>query len=407
MICEDEGITALRLRASLEKLGFTVIGDARDGEEAVAKAARLQPDAILMDINMPRLDGIEATRRIMERCPAPVIMLTAHGDTELVQRALSAGAFGYLVKPVVDEQLRPAISVAWVRFTESVHHRQAALESHKASLREHRLAEKARQLADDAQRLALDLRAQLRQERDVARALAESFLCPTPRLPGYDVASRYEPASEAALVGGDYFDFIDLGERRIGIVMGDVCGKGLAAARFTAMARYMLRAYTTEDPSPARAVERLNRALYERMSEECVFVTLVYGVLELETGRFTYANAGHPCPVLFAPGRAGCQELDVTGCVLAVLPDAPYEERTVTLPEGGVLALFTDGVSEARRGSEMLGTSGVLEVVARNAAGKAGTIASAIFERARSMAGGELKDDVAIIVVRRSPEREE
>lgn len=413
LICEDEGLTALRLRASLEALGFTVVGDARDGDEAVAKAARLRPDAILMDVNMPRLDGIEATRRIMEAYPTAIVMLTAHGDTELVQRALNAGAFGYLIKPVVDEQLRPAISVAWVRFTESVRQRQAALQSREASLREQELAEKARRRAEDARHLAVELRAQLRQERDVARALAESFLCPTPRLPGFDIASRYEPAHEAALVGGDYFDFIDLGQGRVGIVMGDVCGKGLAAASFTAMARYMLRAYAAEDPAPARTVERLNRALWERMSEECAFVTLVYGVLDLESGRFTYANAGHPPPVFCAPGSRCGEDLEPGnreaggGCVLALLPDFPYEERTATIPEGGVLALFTDGVTEARSGSEMLGVSGVRKVVARSLGADSETVASAILAEARSAAGGELKDDVAIIVVRRDGKQEE
>src|SRR5689334_6351943 len=92
LICEDEGLTALRLRTSLEALGFTVVGDARDGKEAVEKAAALKPDAILMDVRMPELDGIEAARRIMETCPTAIVMLTAHSDQELIQRALDAGA---------------------------------------------------------------------------------------------------------------------------------------------------------------------------------------------------------------------------------------------------------------------------------------------------------------------------
>jgi response regulator NasT len=100
LVCEDEGLTALRLRKVLMGLGYEVVGQARDGEEAVYLAERLRPDIILMDVHMPELDGIEAMRRIMRECPTTVVMLTAYSDRDLVQRALSAGASGYLVKPV-------------------------------------------------------------------------------------------------------------------------------------------------------------------------------------------------------------------------------------------------------------------------------------------------------------------
>ena len=138
---------------------------------------------------MPRLDGIEATRRIIENSPTAVIMLTAYSDRELVQRALAAGASGYLVKPVVEGQLQSAITVARARFWE------------------------------------------LQQEREVAYSLAKSFIGEPPPLPGFQVAWRYEPAFEAARVGGDFFDFIELGSDRCGIVLGDVCGKGLRRPR--------------------------------------------------------------------------------------------------------------------------------------------------------------------------------
>src|SRR5207302_8836631 len=100
-----------------------------------------------------------------------------------------------------------------------------------------------------------------------------------------------------AQVGGDYYDFIELGEGRLGVVMGDVCGKGVTAAVFTAMAKYMLRAYAVEDPSPAAVISRLNRSLYNQMSEDCMFVTMVYGVLDTGTGDFTYGRPGPPPPL--------------------------------------------------------------------------------------------------------------
>lgn len=116
LVCEDEGLTALRLQKSLQALGFLVAGEARDGEEAVSRAVQLRPDVILMDIRMPRCDGIAAVERIMAEAPTTIVMVTAFSENELVQRALEAGASGYLVKPVTDEQLQPAIAVALSRF---------------------------------------------------------------------------------------------------------------------------------------------------------------------------------------------------------------------------------------------------------------------------------------------------
>lgn len=118
LICEDEGLTALRLRNTLTRLGYRVVGEARDGEEAVQMAARLEPNAILMDIQMPGLDGISATETIMQRRPTAIVMLTAYSERELVEAALRAGASGYLVKPVSDDQIEPALEVALNRFSE-------------------------------------------------------------------------------------------------------------------------------------------------------------------------------------------------------------------------------------------------------------------------------------------------
>lgn len=118
LVCEDEGLIALRLQKSLTKLGYQVVGEARDGEEAVAQAALLQPDAILMDIRMPKLDGIAATELIMAQRPTAIVMITAYSERELVDAALRAGASGYLVKPVSDEQIQPALEVALGRFGE-------------------------------------------------------------------------------------------------------------------------------------------------------------------------------------------------------------------------------------------------------------------------------------------------
>jgi response regulator NasT len=116
LICEDEGLTSLRLRATLTRFGYEVVGCAANGAEVIAAAAELRPDLILMDIEMPCLDGISATRKIMTESPTAVLMLSAYNETEVVQSALAAGASGYVVKPVTDDQLKPALSAALDRF---------------------------------------------------------------------------------------------------------------------------------------------------------------------------------------------------------------------------------------------------------------------------------------------------
>ena len=118
LIGEDESVAAEGLRAKLERLGHSVVGIGHDGRDAVAKAESLTPDLILLDIKMPRLDGLEATREIMAHRPVPIILVTAHSDPDLIQRAMEAGVMGYLVKPVALKELGPAIALALSRFAD-------------------------------------------------------------------------------------------------------------------------------------------------------------------------------------------------------------------------------------------------------------------------------------------------
>ena len=112
LIAEDETIIRMDLRSLLEGAGFEVCAEAKDGEEAVALARSEQPDLAVLDVKMPRLDGIEAAKRILDERPIPIVMVTAYGERELVARAVEAGVFGYLVKPFRETDLLPAIETA-------------------------------------------------------------------------------------------------------------------------------------------------------------------------------------------------------------------------------------------------------------------------------------------------------
>ena len=126
LIAEDETIIRLDLRELLERAGLDVCAEAKDGLEAVELARSEQPDVAVLDVKMPRLDGIEAARRILDERPIPIVMLTAYGQDELVARAVEAGVFGYLVKPFREGDLLPAIRTARARHEELVTLREEA-----------------------------------------------------------------------------------------------------------------------------------------------------------------------------------------------------------------------------------------------------------------------------------------
>jgi two-component system, response regulator PdtaR len=145
LVAEDETIIRLDLKETLERAGFEVCGEARDGEEAVELAREAKPDLAVLDVKMPRLDGIEAARRILAERPIPIVMLTAYGHDELVARAVETGVFAYLVKPFRESDLLPAIQTAKARYAELETLREEA-ESLAEALATRKLVERAKGL---------------------------------------------------------------------------------------------------------------------------------------------------------------------------------------------------------------------------------------------------------------------
>jgi two-component system, response regulator PdtaR len=152
LIAEDETIIRLDLKELLERAGFEVCAEARDGAEAVELARSEEPDVAVLDVKMPRLDGIEAARRILDERPIPIVMLTAYGQDELVSRAVEAGVFGYLVKPFREQDLVPAIRAARARHEELAAVREEA-ESLSEALAARKLIERAKGLLMEREKL--------------------------------------------------------------------------------------------------------------------------------------------------------------------------------------------------------------------------------------------------------------
>jgi AmiR/NasT family two-component response regulator len=168
LVAEDETIIRLDLRELLERAGFEVCAEARDGEEAVELARSEQPDLAIMDVKMPRVDGIEAARRILDDRPIPIVMLTAYGQEELVSRAVEAGVFGYLVKPFREQDLLPAIQAARARHAELQEVREEA-ESLAEALAARKVIERAKGLLMEKEKLSeQDAFARLRRASQVS-----------------------------------------------------------------------------------------------------------------------------------------------------------------------------------------------------------------------------------------------
>ena len=180
LIAEDETIIRLDLRDLLERAGFEVCGEAKDGEEAIALARSEEPELAIMDVKMPRLDGIDAARRILDERPIPIVMLTAYGQEELVSRAVEAGVFGYLVKPFREQDLLPAITAARARHEELQALREEA-ESLTEALAARKVIERAKGLLMEREKLSeQDAFARLRKASQASgrplRVIAEAVV---------------------------------------------------------------------------------------------------------------------------------------------------------------------------------------------------------------------------------------
>jgi len=282
----------------------------------------------------------------------------------------------------------------------------ATYDAHKATERERG----ARQREEEARRRERATFHALERVQNLSLALSRAILPKVPPLIAggrVALAARYEPAEQEIQIGGDFYDILTLDEggTRFGLVIGDVAGHGVEAAAQTALVTTTLRACAFDsEEGPAGVLARTARTLENQLTS---FVSLFYGVYDVEAGEMTYANAGHEPPILSAP-TGGPQALKPTGPVLGIgIGQATFGERRVEVRPGQTLVLMTDGLTEVRRtGGEMLDWEGLAAIVTRQAAATsdAGCIADGILDEVRAYgARTRLVDDVALLVARVLP----
>jgi serine phosphatase RsbU (regulator of sigma subunit)/anti-sigma regulatory factor (Ser/Thr protein kinase) len=233
------------------------------------------------------------------------------------------------------------------------------------------------------------------QEMRVAQLIQQNFLPKElPAKAGWDVNAFYRPARE---VGGDFYDFIDLPDGRLGIVVGDVTDKGVPAALVMASTRSVLRSAAQRLIEPGRVLERVNEQISQDMPPN-MFVTCLYGVLEPASGRFRFANAGHNLPCIQVEG--GAVEVRATGMPLGLLPGMVYEETETVVEPGRTLLLYSDAIPEAHAPDrEMFGFPRLVGIT-----GRAGddVIDTLLTELSRFTGPGwEQEDDITIVSLTR------
>jgi len=254
--------------------------------------------------------------------------------------------------------------------------------------------ENARLHEQERQKIAMEK--DLLAAREVQMMLIPKRL---PEVPGFQFAATTIPARE---VGGDLYDFIARDEHQLAICLGDVSGKGLAASLLMANVQATLRDQALAAASPAECVRRSNRLLHESTGQE-KFVTLFYAVLDTLTGRLSYCNAGHERPFLVA-ANGDTRRLDAGGIVLGIVGEFPFEEGTVPFGTGELLAVFSDGISEAvNRKDDQFGEQRILAVLREHRSLPAAEILERLIAAVREHAAGAPQaDDITLVIVKRN-----
>lgn len=255
--------------------------------------------------------------------------------------------------------------------------------------------------------LALDNAVLYRERDEIASTLQRRLLPPTlPDVPGVEVAARYVPAGQRELVGGDFYDLFRVGENEWFLLVGDVCGKGAAAAAVTAVVRQSIRACALKGDGPAEALRSVNELL--RLDDE-TFTTACVAELwsDAEGVRLVLAAAGHPLPLL-ADAAGQVQTVGEPGTLLGAFDDVSFTEHRIEVPPASVLLMYTDGVSEHRRDDgELFGEERLAAVVGAAAGGGPEAVADAVRDGLREFSSSPPRDDVALLAIRAIPEEEQ
>ena len=375
LVVDDEPDLELLLRQKFRRQirkGTLTLVFAQNGVEALKQLeAHDDVDMVLSDINMPQMDGLTLLNQLNElNRDLRAVIVTAYGDMKNIRTAMNRGAFDFITKPIDFKDLEATIAKTL-----------AHLEVMREALR------------------SRDELVAIRRELGVAARMQESIL-PTdfPSDTRYEIHAAMTPALE---VGGDFYDFFNLEDGRMGIVMADVSGKGVPAALFMMVSRTLMKGTAIGEPDPTKALAEVNQLLVES-NEEAMFVTLFYASFDPSSGRLMFANGGHNLPYVIRQ-NGEVQQIDCeSGVVLAVLPGFDFPGGSLDLEPGDAIFFYTDGITEAMNEvGEEFGDDALAEVLADVAGSDAASFSDRVVAAVREHAGeADQSDDITCLCLR-------
>ena len=352
---------------------------AHNGLEALQKLLETPDfDIILSDINMPEMDGLTLLAKVNElKNPAmKCIMVSAYGDMDNIRSAMNKGAFDFATKPIDLDDLSRTIekAIEQVRYIRESQQEHNQLESIKNDLA----------IAGEIQQTILP----------------RSFP-PFPELT--EVVDIYASMTPAKDVGGDFYDFFQIDDERIGLVIADVSGKGVPASLFMAVSRTLLRATALRGVSSAECLTYANKLLCKE-SLDSMFVTVFYGIYHYKIGMMDYTNAGHNPPYLLRGGRTVECLPFASNFVVGVFDDIEFESNTLTFGIGDTLLLYTDGVTEAFNDKrEQFSESNLQDILASmHESSSAKEVVTSVLQSVKTFSGDyPQSDDITLLSLQR------
>lgn len=336
LIVDDNAFNRKTLAMVIARAGITEVDFAADGEEGLHKVERFSPDLVLLDVEMPRMDGLEMCRRLREiprYAELPVLFQTILDSDEEQVRCFAAGGSDFITKPI-----RPGECVARVR---------------------HQLEK--RMLFNDLNAFRERLKGELRHAHDMQLSLLPEAGLIASLGDRYGVAIRahFETSSE---LGGDFWQVYPLDDHRLGVLIADFAGHGITAAINTFRMHTLIDRLAASRGTPAAWLGALGAALKEVLPVG-QFATAFYGVIDVAENTLTFSGAGAPPPILVVGPEP--QTLDSSGLVLGVSRTGFYQDRQVPFPPGARLFLYSDALTETRdHQGRMLGLEAVAPMVA-------------------------------------------
>jgi len=349
---------------------------AENGVQALEKIANDGAiDLILTDINMPVMDGLTLLSKIndLNNKLLKSVIVSAYGDMENIRTAMNRGAYDFITKPIDLKDL------------------EITIEKSLKEIEEYKLI-----LSSQTKLIALQ------QELDIANVIQTSILPktfpPFPDRKEFDIYAKMIPAKE---VGGDLYDFFLIDKYRLGVVIGDVSGKGIAAALLMAVCKTLLKATAYKGIPADNILSEVNNILFEE-SPSNMFVTVFYGVLDTRSGAFEYSNGGHNSPYLISTDGKVQPLADIGGMLLGALKDMEYTSNVIMLKPGESLFFYTDGVTEAfNKDNEEFQDSRLEQILDNKNSLNTNDLVHHVFENVQAFANGvEQSDDITCLALK-------